>query len=105
MRAITGKRPRSRATDLEVALSQSSIGITSRHWPARMRRKQASEYLLEVHGVSLSTATLAKLAVIGGGPAYRKDGPFPIYDQPVLDDYAVARLGPLRASTSESLAA
>jgi hypothetical protein len=70
-----------------------------------MRRKVASEYLLEEHGVSLSPATLAKLAVQGGGPAFRKDGPFPLYDQPVLDEYAVARLGPLRASTSEPLAA
>lgn len=86
-------------------MSQSSIGTTSRKWPARMRRKQASEYLLEVHGVSLSPATLAKLAVVGGGPPFRKDGPFPLYDQPVLDAHAVARLGPLRASTSESLAA
>jgi hypothetical protein len=82
-----------------------SIDSTSRHWPARMRRKQASEYLFEVHGVSLSPATLAKLAVVGGGPSYRKDGPFPLYDQPVLDNYAVTRLGPLRTSTSEAKAA
>ena len=86
-------------------MSQASIDTTSRHWPARMRRKMASDYLREVHGVSLSAATLAKLAVVGGGPSYRKDGPFPLYDQPVLDEYAVARLGPLRTSTSESLAA
>jgi hypothetical protein len=70
-----------------------------------MRRKQASEYLLEVHGVSLSAATLAKLAVIGGGPPFRKDGPFPMYEPPGLDAFAIRRLGPLRASTSESLAA
>ena len=76
-----------------------------RQWPERFRRKGASEYLLAKHGVSLSPATLAKLAVIGGGPAYRKDGPFPIYDRPVLDDYAIARLGPLRASTSDKEAA
>jgi len=86
-------------------MSQTSIETVSRHWPSRMRRKVASEYLLTVHGVSLSPATLAKLAVLGGGPAYRKDGPFPIYDQPVLDDYALARLGPLRSSTSDAQAA
>ena len=105
MRAITGKRPSSRAINLEVALSQSSSGITSRHWPARMRRKQASEYLLEVHGVSLSPATLAKLAVIGGSPPFRKDGPFPLYERDGLDIFAIRRLGPLRESTSGSLAA
>jgi hypothetical protein len=86
-------------------MSQASIGTTSRHWPARMRRKVASEYLLEVHGVSLSPATLAKLAVTGGSPPFWKDGPFPIYGRPELDEFAAARLGPLRTSTSESLAA
>jgi len=82
-------------------MSQASIGITSRRWPARMRRKVASEYLLEEHGVSLSPATLAKLAVLGGGPAFRKDGPFPIYERVELDTFAVGRLGPLRHSTSD----
>jgi len=81
-------------------MSQASIGTTSRHWPTRMRRKVASEYLLEVHGVSLSPATLAKLAVVGGGPAFRKDGPFPIYELGDLDTFAIGRLGPHRHSTS-----
>jgi hypothetical protein len=86
-------------------MSQASIVTTSHHWPTRMRRKQASEYLFEEHGVSLSPATLAKLAVVGGGPSFRKDGPFPLYERPDLDTFAVARLGPLRQSTSETLAA
>ena len=66
-----------------------------------MRRKLASEYLFEEHGVSLSPATLAKLAVIGGGPSFRKDGPFPLYERPDLDTFATVRLGPLRTSTSD----
>jgi hypothetical protein len=82
-------------------MSQASIGIASRHWPMRMRRKVASEYLLEEHGVSLSPATLAKLAVLGGGPAFRKDGPFPIYERVELDTFAIGRLGTLRHSTSD----
>jgi hypothetical protein len=82
-------------------MSQASIGITSRHWPSRMRRRVASEYLLEEHGVSLSPATLAKLAVVGGGPAFRKDGPFPLYERGELDTFAIGRLGPLRHSTSD----
>ena len=81
-------------------MSQASIGTTSRHWPARMRRKLASEYLLEV-GVSLSPATLAKLAVVGGSPPFWKDGPFPVYGRPELDEFAAARLGHLRTSTSD----
>jgi hypothetical protein len=86
-------------------MSQASIGTTSRHWPARMRRKLASEYLFEEHGVSLSPATLAKLAVVGGGPPFMKDGPYPIYERPRLDTFATARLGPLRTSTSDQLQA
>ena len=86
----------------EGTLSQASIGTTSRHWPARMRRRVASEYLLEMHGVQLSPATLAKLAVTGGGPRFRRDGRFPLYDQPELDSYGIARVGPLRSSTSDT---
>ncbi len=89
----------------EGSMSQASIEVTSRSWPNRMRRRLASEYLHVEHGVTLSPATLAKLAVIGGGPAYRRDGRFPLYDRPVLDTYASVRLGPLRTSTSDHLVA
>lgn len=83
-------------------MTQGSVGITAQKWPSRMRRNFASDYLLEVHGVSLKPATLAKLAVIGGGPRFRLDGRFPLYDQSELDAYAVARLGPLCCSTSDA---
>jgi hypothetical protein len=84
-------------------MSQPSIGTTSRHWPPRMRRAVASEYLLEVHGISLSAATLAKLACVSStGPRFRLDGRFPLYDKAELDIFAAARLGPLRASTSDT---
>ena len=80
--------------------------VTSRrHWPARLRRKQASEYLLEAHGVTLSAGTLAKLAVVGGGPPYFKDGRFPAYPVADLDKFATARLGRLRRSTSDGKSA
>lgn len=74
---------------------------STQQWPARLRRKEASAYLRSEHGVSLSPATLAKMAVVGNGPAFRKDGGIPVYDRQVLDDFAVARLGPLRRSTRE----
>jgi hypothetical protein len=86
-------------------MSQASIATTSRHWPTRMRRKLASEYLFEEHGVSLSPATLAKLAVVGGSPPFRKDGPFPLYERKDLDTFATVRLGTLRTSTSDQLQA
>ena len=82
-------------------MSQASIGITPRLWPTRMRRKLASEYLLAVHGITLSPSTLAKLASIGGGPYFEYDGRFPLYQPPILDEFAVKRLGRLRASTSD----
>ena len=82
-------------------MSHPSTAIARHPWPARLRRKQASEYLRERHGITLSAATLAKLAVVGGGPAFRKDGPFPLYEVDILDAFAAARLGPLRTSTGD----
>jgi hypothetical protein len=87
----------------EGSMSQTSIGTTSRHWPARMRRRQASAYLLEVHGISLSHNTLAKIACISSeGPRFYLDGRFPLYDQVELDAFAMRRLGRLRNSTTDA---
>ncbi|CAN5209638.1 hypothetical protein BH10PSE6_BH10PSE6_11400 [soil metagenome] len=69
-------------------------------WPARLRRKAASDYLNEVHGIRLSVATLAKLACNGGGPLFEYDGRSPVYQPANLDSFATARLGPLRRSTA-----
>jgi hypothetical protein len=66
-----------------------------------MRRKIASAYLWEVHGIQLSTGSLAKYAVEGGGPQSYLDGRFPLYALEELDRFAVARLGQPRASTSD----
>jgi hypothetical protein len=35
-------------------------------------RREASEYLFDKHGIRRSPGTLAKLACVGGGPAFRK---------------------------------
>ena len=43
---------------------------------------------------------LAKLAVVGGGPIYRKAGRFPLYTADDLDQWATSRLGTPRRSTS-----
>jgi hypothetical protein len=67
-----------------------------------MRRKLASRYLKKVHGVKLAPTTLAKLACLGGGPKYLKDGLFPLYPAEYLDEFAALRLGPLRSSTSDT---
>jgi hypothetical protein len=70
-----------------------------------MRRREASAYLDALYGIRLAPATLAKLAVIGGGPKFRLDGRYPLYDREELDVFADARLGPLRSSTSDKAAA
>jgi hypothetical protein len=66
-----------------------------------LRRHEASGYLREQHGVIRAPATLAKLAVTGGGPKFRHVGKIPIYPIEELDAYAAAITSPLRASTSD----
>jgi hypothetical protein len=78
------------------------------HSPARGRlrnTRQASDYLLEQHGVVRSVAYLNKLRVTGGGPTFHKVGTKQVaYDQASLDTYAAALISrPLR-STSEAAA-
>ena len=51
-------------------------------------------------GHALLFEWLAKLAVVGGGPIYRKAGRFPLYTQEDLDHWADSRLGAPRRSTS-----
>src|SRR5580700_3631280 len=47
-------------------------------WPPRLRRREASAYLVEVHGVQEAPTTLAKKACLGGGPVFELWGAFPI---------------------------
>ena len=49
-------------------MSQDTVVENSATWPNRMRRREASQYLQDQHGIRLAHATLAKLAVVGGGP-------------------------------------
>lgn len=67
----------------------------------RLRRREASSYLHENHGVNRTVGTLAKLAVTGGGPPYRVDGRTPLYEPADLDAWAESSLSPKVASSSE----
>lgn len=67
----------------------------------RLRRWEASEYLKLAHGIRLAPATLAKMACIGGGPAFHKYRRTPLYPRDELDRWAIERLGPLRSGTSD----
>lgn len=44
-----------------------------------MRRAVAARYIQTTYGFSCSPQWLAKLAVVGGGPVYRKAGRTPLY--------------------------
>ena len=67
----------------------------------RLRRKEASAYLLEKHGVPTAVATLAKMATVGGGPAITYFGRIPLYDRTDLDAWADSKLAAPVSSTSE----
>jgi hypothetical protein len=64
-------------------------------------RKAASAYLLDTWGLKRSANYLAKLAVIGGGPAFRKAGRDPLYTAEDLDAWATSLIGPRLHSTAE----
>ena len=66
-----------------------------------LRRKAASDYLHDTHGLDRAPTTLAKLAVIGDGPIFRRIGRVPLYSTDDLDEWVASKLsGPMR-STSE----
>jgi hypothetical protein len=69
-----------------------------------LRRLDAAKHITDTWGIPTSHKTLAKLAVIGGGPKFRKAGRIPLYDPSNLDEWAQSKLSPLVASTSELMA-
>lgn len=68
-----------------------------------LRRTDAARHVRERWGIPCSSRWLAKLAVTGGGPIFRKAGRFPIYAPADLDVWAEARIGAPRRSTSVAL--
>ena len=66
-----------------------------------LSRRDASNYLHKTRGIKRAPKTLAKLASIGGGPAFRKDGIRVLYDPADLDAWAESILSPLVSSTAE----
>jgi len=69
--------------------------------PLRLTRSDASSYLRERHGISRTVGTLAKLAVIGGGPSFRKVGARGVlYEVAELDRWAESIISAPRNSTS-----
>ena len=65
-----------------------------------MTRLEAARYITDTW-FPCAPKTLAKLAVVGGGPAFRKAGRVPLYSVEDCDAYAASRIGPRVSSTSE----
>jgi hypothetical protein len=66
----------------------------------RFDRKQAAAFLTEC-GYRTAPATLAKLACLGGGPIFESFGRRPLYREPDLIAWALARTTGPRRSTSD----
>jgi hypothetical protein len=66
-----------------------------------LRRIAASAFLRE-RGYPITSATLSKLASVGGGPKFRSFGRIPLYSEDELLAWAEARTSPLRRSTSDA---
>ena len=69
--------------------------------PSLLRRTNAAAYVRERYGFPCSTSWLAKLAVVGGGPAFRRAGRYPLYSVTDLDSWAKARMSRVVRSTAE----
>jgi hypothetical protein len=71
--------------------------------PKYRDREGAAEYLASVWGIRRTPGYLAKLAVTGGGPVFRKARRDPLYADEDLDAFALSIIGPRMKSTSEVL--
>ncbi|WP_244913936.1 hypothetical protein, partial [Methylobacterium frigidaeris] len=91
-------------TQVQKSPSGGTAELCPRPGPSkpRLRRWEASQYLLDEHGIEPAPATLAKLACVGGGPPFQKAGRVPLYPVDLLDEWAVTRLGAVVRSTSEA---
>lgn len=67
-----------------------------------LRRRDAAKYLRDKYGFG-SWQTLAKLAITGDGPVYRKFGRAVLYDPQDIDAWVLARLSrPLQSTSTKS---
>ncbi len=67
----------------------------------RLRRAEASKYLMIMHGIGCSVSTLAALACRGGGPTFEHFGRYPFYRPKALDEWVDQRMSKPKTSTSQ----
>jgi hypothetical protein len=66
----------------------------------KRRRSGASQYLQQQWGLHYTSATLANLAVRGEGPVYCLAGPYAVYGDDDLDEWARSRIsGPMQKAS------
>jgi hypothetical protein len=71
--------------------------------PEYLRRARAAEYIRQRWGIPCSQGYLDKLASVGGGPAFRRVGKWPLYVEGDLDAWVLSRItGPLRKASDTS---
>jgi hypothetical protein len=63
-------------------------------WPRRMRRKMATRYLKEVHGIDMAEKTLRNRCAAGLDPRPEYLGTVPFYRPEVLDAFAETAFTP-----------
>jgi hypothetical protein len=69
--------------------------------PRQSKHYWQRRYLTESRGVPVAPQTLARFAVSGNGPVYRKFGHRVLYSIRDLDNWAEARLRPPQRSSSQ----
>ena len=76
--------------------------LDQRFRKVRLRPDEASDYLAEAYGISATVGTLRTWrSRKSTGPEFQRDGQRVLYRRLALDEWAAARLGPERRSTSE----
>ena len=76
------------------------VNTTSPNPLRLLRRTEAAEHIQQKWGYPCSPRTLAKYAVIGGGPPFRKAGRYPLYHADGLDDWVGGKFSDPVTSTS-----
>jgi hypothetical protein len=82
------------------ALMKAAHDVATSDQSVFMRRQQAGTYCSKTYGFG-APRTLAKLAVAGGGPEFHKAGRIVLYTKAAIDNWALAKIGTARHSTSE----
>lgn len=69
--------------------------------PKFLTRDEVEKYLKQKWGIKRKKQTLAKLAVVGGGPEYRRFGRRVVYEPEAIDAWVERLLSAPIANTSQ----